>query len=142
MATEVTTQTPASERVDLLRRSLQVDGLLCVASGVALVIAAEPVARFMGVSAPVVMASGVVGLLYGLRIFQVLRRDRPISGIGRTAVALNAGTALFAAALAITGWPSLTPEGRWAMAALAEFGVLLGVVQYLGLRRAKQGGQL
>ena len=138
MATQTFAHTDrAVNRFNLVRRTLQADSVVALISGLAFVLDAQPIAAFTGF--PWVWAIQVIGvdlLVYAALMFLAARRS-PIDR--RHVLAFIAADALWAiacVALVIGGWAPLSSAGVWTMFALADVGVVFGVLKYIGLRRA------
>jgi hypothetical protein len=122
-----------------LRNVLRADGLLCAASGLVLLVGAQPMAALLGVGAtPAVAAIGAGLLLYGGGLLWRGRSEsvgvRPVV----TAAVLNVAWVVASAAVLLGGVPALSSEGRWAVLVVADVVAMLAAVQfYLAWRATK-----
>ena len=124
-------------RSNLLRRTIQADSAISLLSGLTFLLDAQLIATFTGI--PWVWAIQVVGvdlILYAALLFLAARRN-PIDRRHVLAfVTADAIWAIACVALVVRGWVPLTSAGIWTMFALADVGVVFGVLKYIGLRRA------
>jgi hypothetical protein len=130
MAVEVTSKS------NLLSRTLQGNSIFSGLSGIVFIVAAGPLAAFLGLDAPLVlMIIGVSLLLYAVGLFQTATR-KPISrSLALTAIILDVAWVAGSWLLLLTGWLPLTTEGKWAVAIVAEIVSVFAILQYIGLRR-------
>ncbi|MEM7030586.1 MAG: hypothetical protein AAF629_13545 [Chloroflexota bacterium] len=120
----------------LLQRALQGNGLFSLLSGLAFIIAANPIATFLGgVSSTVLMAVGVGLLIYAADLFFVARQS-PIKPLfAWLFIAGDVVWVLASALLLMTDWVAFTNAGWWAVAIIADIVAVFAILQYVGLRR-------
>lgn len=130
MAVEVTAKS------NLLSRTLQGNGIFSGLSGIVFIVAAGPLATFLGLDAPLVlMIIGVSLLLYAVGLFQTAAREPLNRSFVVTTIVLDAAWVAGSWLLLLTGWLPLTTEGKWAVAIVAEIVSVFAILQYIGLRR-------
>lgn len=118
----------------LLRVALRADATLCAGLGLFVAMAADPLARLMGLTATAAWIGGAALVAYGATLYSAAR----LAGIRRVGLAVLAGNAFFTAALVAvlaTGVLHLTPAGVAAALAFTAATVALSWLQYLGVRR-------
>ena len=132
MTLQSTFQNPTS----LLRRTLRANALSSGISGLAFMVAAKPIALFLGLDAPfVLIAIGAGLLLYALALWfnagrQLIDRQFVwVAIIGDTAWVVGSFIIL------LTDWLPLTPAGWWTVAIIADVVAIFAVVQFYGLRQ-------
>jgi hypothetical protein len=125
--------TTRTDRAAFLRRSLALDAVASGLCGLVLVLAAEPAAALMGLSAPgVLRAVGALLLVYAAGLLWTATRAT-VSGRGAgLAVILNAAWVAGSVVLVAAG--SLTPLGDLAVAAVAAAVLAFALLQAVGLR--------
>lgn len=129
-----TAVTPTST---LLRRALQGNAAFSSVCGLLFILAAKPIAAFLGTVPPVlVLITGVSLLGFAAGLARNSLRDRISLTEAKIAVAMDlmwvggsAVAALFANAL------GLTRPGTWAVVIVADVVLLFAVLQFLGVRR-------
>lgn len=125
------------DRTALLRRALQADAVVSGVSSVSLLVAAGPIAVATGAPAGLLQILGVAFVIFTAGVAFAATRPTINRAQAWTIALLNFGwVALSVAALALS-WLPLTPAGFWAVVAQAVVVDLIGVAQYLGLRRSK-----
>lgn len=117
----------------LLRRALIADAGYELALGVLSLLAAQPIAAFMGVDSALISAFGVLGLASAAFIsYLIAAPNRTLTWL---LVEVNALAAVLLIGLAISNILPLTDAGKlvaWFVA--ADFGIL-AALQYAGMRR-------
>jgi hypothetical protein len=130
----------SSSASPLLRRALLLDALATGAGGLALVLAAGPLAPLMGLASPLILI--VLGLSFAGYAWMIYRfaiaRPIPRSGAA-AAVALNTLWVIGSAILLVTGWVPLTLAGKWIVVMVADLVGLFAILQFVGLRRMERG---
>lgn len=120
----------------LLRRALQADGLFCAVSGLALLLDAAPIARFLGIGGFWPLAGvGVVLLGYAAMLFRDTLQPVLNPQLGRTVALLNVAWVVASVIILLSGWLPLTTEGKWAIAIVADIVATFALVQFYALRR-------
>ena len=102
------TAPPASGRLTI-RFALLLDAVISSATGVAYLVAAEPIGDLLGLSAGLLRALGAFFVAYGIAVWLVSRRPS-----GPAVAAVVAGNALWVLAslvFAIAGWEDPTTAG-------------------------------
>ncbi|GAB4431774.1 MAG: hypothetical protein Kow0031_12990 [Anaerolineae bacterium] len=125
-----------ADHATFLRRVIRADGLFSGLSGLLLIAAAGPLAAFLGLSAPWVLAAiGVMLLLYSADLWYIAAQ-RPISHrLTIAAIVADLAWVLASWAIILTGRPALTTPGAWAVAIVSDVVILFAVLKYVGLRR-------
>lgn len=120
----------------LLRRAMRGNGVFSAVSGITCLLAAQPIAQFMGLGMPLVLQElGAVLLIYAGILFWVTTQERFDSRFGITAVILDILWVIGSIAILLSGWPALTVAGKWTVALLAEVVAVFAIVQAYGLRK-------
>lgn len=128
----VQTQTSNST---LLRRALLGNSAFSAVSGVALIAGAQPIATFLGLHAPFVLAgTGVVLMLYAASLYRTATQNPIDAREALLAVGLDVAWVIGSALILLGGWLPLTGEGRWTVAIVAEVVAIFAVLQYYGVR--------
>ncbi|MFZ1397305.1 MAG: hypothetical protein WAS33_10430 [Candidatus Promineifilaceae bacterium] len=132
-------QNRAASDTGLLRRALQSDALFSSLSSLAFILAAGPVARFLGSDVPswLVLAIGVSFLPFVGAIYWILADLEGRVRYGRIITFLNFVWVVGSYGVLLLAWSQLTVAGRWFVALQAEVIFLFGVLQMIGLRRLK-----
>ncbi|KRE29149.1 hypothetical protein ASG82_26275 [Mycobacterium sp. Soil538] len=124
--------TPAQDQ--LLRFALRADATLCAGLGLFVAVAADPLARLIGLTATAAWIGGAGLVAYGAALYSAAR----LGGIRRVGLAVLVGNALFTATVAVvlaSGALPLTRAGVAAALAFTAATVGLSWLQYLGVRR-------
>lgn len=121
----------------LLRRALQANGAFSALSGIALVVAAGPVAKLLGLDAPAILtALGACLLVYATALFLNAVRATPNLLEAWIAVILDLGWVAGSGVLILAGL--LTPAGNWMVAMVADVVLLFAVLQLCGIRKLQR----
>ena len=121
----------------LLRYSLRGNAAFSTASGLALIAAAGPLARITGVPGTLslpglgVQLLGFAGLLLWLASREAIRPALAMAVVVADGLWVAGTVPLLLAGV-------LTPAGSWIAFAIANAVALLGVLQYLGIRRMRR----
>lgn len=133
MATQTVFRT---NHAGMLRTVLHANAAFSLLSGITGIVAAGPLAAFMGIDAPAVLGGlGVVLILYaGWLLYQTAQEtiDRRVV---LTAIILDALWVVDSVAILLIGWPPLTVAGKWTVAILALIVAGFAEAQYIGLRQ-------
>lgn len=123
--------------VNLLRRALQSDALFSLLSSLVFVLAAGPVAGFLGPDVPpwLVLAIGVSFLPFVGAIYWILADLGGRVRYGRIITILNFIWVVASYGVLLLAWSQFTVAGRWFVALQAEVIFLFAVLQVIGLRR-------
>ncbi|MCP4168160.1 MAG: hypothetical protein GY759_20025 [Chloroflexi bacterium] len=127
MVTQTAVQTTFST---LGQRLLRINAFFSGLSGLALTVAASPIAAYMGIPSPLALAAAGIGLM-GFAIFLYSLASRPVSRSELITIAILdivwvAGSAL----LGVAGWIPFTTAGKWAVALTAEIVFWFAVAEF------------
>ena len=122
----------------LLRQALRGNGVFSAVSGLVLVLAARPLATFMGLAWPLALTGiGLVLLPYAAFLFWVTAQAEIDQRAAKTAVILDALWVVGSILLLLTDWLNLSAAGNWTVALLAEAVLTFCILQAVGLRRSR-----
>lgn len=132
----MTTQSITLAADTFLRRTLIANAVFSALSGAAGLLAAQPLAAFMGLPSPLgLYAVSAVCAVYVAGLGLILRQ-RPITRPAALFTVLADGVwAIGSWALLLGGWVAFTPAGWWLTAIQADLVAALAIAQYLGLRQ-------
>lgn len=125
-------------RTSLLRGALIGNAIFSGASGLVLIVAANPVSRFLGLESgwiPAIIGVGLLGWVY--QLVQTVRQEPVEPKQVWTVIAGDIAWVVGSWAILLAGWPDLTTDGKWTAAIVAEIVALFAVLQYVGLRRLR-----
>lgn len=131
-----TTFTPAAAQSNLLRRALQADAIVTGLCGAFLLIDAAPLAQFMGLGGT--FALKVLGadlLLAAAWIAYEAWRAELRPRAAQIIIGLCALWVLASVVVVAANPFALTVGGRWLVAGVADLTALIGLAEYVGLRR-------
>lgn len=114
---------------------LRADAAVCTVSGVALILAAAPVAALTGLPAGLVLGAGIALLPSALLMWLVARDAVPVRAGTRVVVAGNAAWVAASLALLASGLVSPTAFGTVFVLVQAAVGGAFGVLEHAALRR-------
>lgn len=117
----------------LLRLAIRIDAVAVAALGVALVVAAGPLSTITGLPTGLEYAIGVLSIAYGPLGFW-LASQRRVRTTGLVIAVINLGTTVGLVVLAAVGLPA-TATGSALALAVAAYTLVIGLVQYVGVRR-------
>jgi len=121
----------------LLRQALRGNGVFSAVSGLTLIVAARPIAAFMGLAWPMSLTiTGLILLPYAAVLFWATSRAEIDHRLAKTAVVLDGLWVIGSVLLLLTNWLNLSVAGNWTVALLAEAVLTFAILQALGLRRA------
>jgi hypothetical protein len=125
-------------RFRLLQLTLTVNAVSTALFGVALVVAAAPLAPVLGLTGPwPLVVFGALMLGFALRVWRVRREPLDLREAG-TILALDVAYVV-ATVVILLAWPSvLSPIGRLLAAAVADLVTVFAILEYVGLRRARR----
>ncbi len=125
-----------SNNPSLLKKALLVDSVFSFLVGIDLLLFSKAIASFLGLSAPwIILAVGVVCLLYGMEIYLAARAEPVHTGIAKFAAYGNLVWVLGSALLIFANLVPFTTAGKWTIAIVADVVLILAIFQYIGLRR-------
>ncbi len=141
MATQVQTRNQlVTDTSSLLRHAILANGIFCGVSGIVLLLAAAPLATLLGIPAPLVLrGTGFVLGCYGIALFFLASQQHINQKLALAVILLDVLWVLDSIVILLTGWLPLTTTGIWVIAILALIVAGFAEVQYLGLRRMRQG---
>lgn len=120
----------------LLKKALLADSEICFISGIACVLFSRAIAGFLGVSASwIILALGAGVIVYAVEVFLAARAEPVNMGIARFAAYGNLVWVLASAVLIFANLIPFTTAGKWTIALVADVVLVLGIFQYVGLRR-------
>ncbi|MHC0432158.1 hypothetical protein ACX6XY_18510 [Streptomyces sp. O3] len=129
----LTTLARTSDPRIMLRRFLALDALVTGANGLAYAAASKPLGRLLGVDAALLLAAGVLLVLYAAAVGYVAARRRPSALAARAVIEANAAWAVLSLAV-LVGWLSPTTAGAVWIPLQAAVVAGFAAVQYASLR--------
>ncbi len=128
----------APERAGLLRRAVQADAVVSSLSACAILFAAAPLAEITGIPLGVIQAVGwAVFLPFSAALIYSLSRPAVDRRMAWAFITLNFSWVALSGLALIFGWLPLTPTGFWIVLIQAIVVDLLGVGQFLAVRRMR-----
>ena len=119
-----------------IRRILYGNAIFSGVSGLLFTIASNPIAKFIGVDAPLVILSIGVGLAsYAALIYVNASRVEISRPFVLTAVISDSVWVLLSILLLITGWVSFSVEGKWAVGIIAVIVDVFATLQFIEWRK-------
>jgi len=138
--TEVPIQTDVEQkdRSTFVRNVLKANAVFSSLSGIAFLVAAKPIAAFLGLSMPAILTiTGIILLIFAADVFYLATR-KTVNPKGVVAViAADALWVIGSVILLLTNLVPLTTEGKWAVALVAIAVATFADLQYYGLRKMK-----
>ena len=138
------TQTISAYQVEqakstFLRRALQSNALFSLLFGVAFVVAAGPIARFLGANIPsaVVFAVGVSLLPFGYGVYRVAAQSEVLPRAASIITVMDITWVIGSYLLLALAWDSFSVAGRWFVGLQAEAVFTFAILQFIGLRRLR-----
>lgn len=120
----------------LLKNTLLVDSVISFISGIAALLFSKAIAGFLGVTTFwAILIFGVIAVIYSIAIYLAARADPVHLGIARFAAYGNLVGAIAVAALIFANLVPFTTAGKWAIAIVADTGLVLAIFQHVGLQR-------
>lgn len=126
----------SSKPITLVQRLLQVDALMEIALGAVLLVEADTVADWFGVSSSLVIGGGLLAFAYAAFLFYLARGEVSRRTTWMVAL-LNFDSAVIIAIGLALAWGSLETDARWALALTADAALMLSLVQMAVLRRTR-----
>ncbi len=125
-----------------LRISLRSNAVFSGLSGLVLLIAAGPIAEFLGVETPWIIRGLGPGLLvFAVWLSVVASRPSPDRREVWSAIALDGAWVFGSALLLIADSIPLTLAGKWAVGIVADLVAAFALLQFYGLTRLQQANQ-
>ena len=119
---------------NLLRNSLKANGIFSTLSGTGFIIAANPIAEFIGLDYPLIITTiGISLLIFAVGLFLNAFRETINTQEAKIAIALDIGWVLGSAI--IIPLSILNTNGNWATAIIADIVLILAIMQFIGVRR-------
>jgi hypothetical protein len=134
-----TLQMSSQERsTNFLRRVLQADALASGLSGALLIVAAKPLAAFIGVGLPLpLIVTGIFLLLYAGGLLQQAAQDTLSRRFVTAAIIINIAWVVGSGFILLTDVVPLTLAGKWAIAIVADLVAIFAGLQFYGLRQMR-----
>jgi hypothetical protein len=142
MTTQSFSAQPAAFRPTFLHRVLLVNGLSSALIALALIVAPEPIATFVGgVAAWVLVIVGLLLLPFAAVVYWLSRQ--PVLDRRAVQVIFVADVAWVVGSIALVafGLVDFTPAGRWAVILVADAVALFALGEWWGLRKLGQLAQ-
>ena len=141
MATQTTRTTARSSRSRLLRLALRSDGIFECITGLALILGAGPISRFLGLDTPatpiVLFVLGIVLLLSAVALFWIAAQEPINQGAALAYSAVNGVWAIGSLITLLVGWLPFSMEGKWAVGLVAAIVAFFAELQLHGLWRVR-----
>lgn len=126
----------SAPRSTTLRRAMRGNALFSAASGLVSLLAARPLAAFMGLQPPLVfVVLGILLLVYAALLAAVTNGEQVERKYGLAATVMDVAWVTGSILILLIGQPELTTAGRWTVALLAEAVAFFAIWQAYGLRR-------
>jgi hypothetical protein len=125
-----------SNSASLLRRTFFTNMAATALSGILLVVASDPIARFMGLGSPLPMLLiGVGFLLFAALVYRVASQPAIDVQHARAIAILDVAYVVASAIVLAADLFSLTSGGRWAILLVGDLVLVFAVLEFVGLRR-------
>ena len=126
----------AKPTTPMLNQAIRGNGLFSALSGLGMVLAAAPLANFLGLnSSTPLMVIGIGLFIYALDLFWLASREKIDHRLAWGVIALDVAWVVGSGLLLLSGWLPLTLGGKWAIAIVADIVAVFAIWQYLGLRK-------
>lgn len=123
-------------RTNLLHQALLANGIFSSISGLVFMVSSAPIAAFLGVDFnAVLIALGLALVLFGLGVLWLSSRPEIPRSLAILVTVLDLAWVLGSIILLVSGIIPLTPEGKWAIAIIADIVAVFAILQIIGLRR-------
>ena len=136
--TKVSVQTDVEQKDSstFVRNALKANAVFSSLSGIAFLVAAKPIAAFLGLSmSTVLIITGIILLIFAADIFYLATR-KIVNPKGVMAViAADALWVVGSIILLVTNVVPLSTEGKWAVGLVAVVVATFADLQYFGLRK-------
>jgi hypothetical protein len=131
-----------NSQAGLLRNTLRADAIFSGVSGLIFVLAATPVAEFIGMAYPVALIIIGVGFFpWSYMVYRTAMAASVNDTAVRSIIILNIVWVIASYLFLWLSWSTLTVAGKWFVALQGEVVFLFGLFQYIGLRRIRRGDQ-
>jgi hypothetical protein len=122
----------------VVRRALQTDGLVCIAAGAVFTLGAGAISTLAGVEPPeLTLFFGLFLLVYGVILYALASRTPLDRRLLIIIIGLNAVSAVLSLLFLIADPLTFTTAGKWITFMLADVVTVLGIWQFIGLRRMR-----
>ena len=123
-----------------LRRALQSNALFSLLTGLAFMVVAGPIARFLGESVPAaaVFVVGVSLLPFGYGVYRVASQPEIVPRHAAIITVMDITWVVGSYLLLALAWGAFSVAGRWFVALQAEAVFIFAVLQFIGLRRLRK----
>ena len=129
----------ASSPPRLLRASLLGNALFSGISGVLMLVAGPVLDDWLGTNAPwAIQVLGISLILYAVWLVLSVQDPSVDPRNVKAAIVLDAAWVVGSVLLLVTNWVSLTTQGQWTVAIVADLVAAFAVIQYYALRRLPQ----
>lgn len=138
MQTQVTQQAPIEAQADgrFLRRVFMGNALFSMTSAIISMVAAKPLAAFLGAAFPAVFVGLGLGLLpFAWFCYDTARQAEIDRHRAVTILVLDIVWVAASAWLLLSGWLPLTVAARWTVGLVAEAVAVFAILEFIGLRR-------
>ncbi|HET9222133.1 MAG TPA: hypothetical protein VFO07_06500 [Roseiflexaceae bacterium] len=126
----------ATDRSNLLRRTIQADAVFTLLGGLLLAIDAGPIAALIGLPDPgILTALGLLCVGYSALLFLAARRSPIDRGQARAFMLADVAWVVASAAILLGGWAPLNTSGVWSVLIVADIVAVFAALKYVGLRR-------
>ncbi len=120
----------------LLKKALLVDSVLSFLVGIDLLLFSKAIASFLGLSASwIVLVLGGICIVYGVEIYLAAKAEPIKTNFARFATYGNLVWVLGSALLIFANLIPFTAAGKWTIAIVADMVLVLGIFEYIGLRK-------
>jgi multisubunit Na+/H+ antiporter MnhC subunit len=131
---DIQTVSSATPQAKLLPWALRANAIFCALSGLLMLVAARPLAGFLGWPDPLALSvAGGVLILYAPGLLWTAAQSPVPRSLAITAVVLDLAWVAGSLVLVFGPWALFTTGGRWAVLAVADIVAAFAVVQTYGL---------
>ena len=130
MATQVRVQRLENR---IPQRVFQIDGIFELVAGMGLLVESDLVARWIGLSATLVVITGLATMFVGVGLFYISMRNTSRQLLLVVAL-LNLSWVAFSGIWLALDWNVIANEGRWLIALLADVSLILAVAELYARR--------
>lgn len=133
----VSTHQTQQSQFTFLRRALQSNAFFSLLTGLAFIVAAGPIARFLGANVPsaIVLAVGMSLLPFGYGVYRVAAQPEIVPRHAGIITIMDITWVIGSYLLLVLAWDSFSVAGRWFVGLQAEAVFIFAVLQFIGLRR-------
>ena len=135
----VKSESYSGENNKLLRYTLRGNAAISAVSGVIAILAAAPIAAFMGLASPLILVVIGVGLLpFAFLVYKVSTMTAVNPLFIKEILVMDLLWIGGSIAILLIGWPVLTTNGRWLVAILADVVAVFALLEFVGLSRMQK----